>query len=218
MTGIRKTGDRFCAVAVGAGLRLAVCAGLSLSGAALLGQTAEGAGKLFGAHLQKPLISLAVGTNGMMEVTCRSGLLGGCCFPLTSHDVTAALEVPSGIEIVRGPSPVCYPAIDAPPSGTPKAWATFTWQVRRTVPDAVGELAVTVSSPDSGQVRASYALSQSTRISVAGPQLPEKHFRPDEVDGEAGRGLDLVVDLAGVAAVDDAGCGRGECLGGRAVA
>jgi len=160
-------------------------AALAASG---FGQTSDGAGRLFGAHLQKPLISIGGDTNGVMEVTCRAGLLGGCCFPLTSHDVTAALVVPAGIEVLRGPSPASYAAIEAPPSGTPKAWATFTWQVRRTAPDAGGELAVSVSSPDSGQVRATYALSQSTRISVGGPNLPEKIY--------VGQELQLVVEAA----------------------
>lgn len=151
------------------------------------GQTSDGAGTLFGAHLQTPLVSLSEGTNGLLELTGKVALLGGCCFPLTSHHVTATLTVPDGVQIVGGPDPMEYPALEAPPSGTPKVCATFRWQLRRTA-EVAGEIVVNVSSPDSGRVRATYALDEKKRINVSGPQLPEKLY--------VGQKLALVVDAS----------------------
>ncbi len=149
------------------------CAVLLGAAQTVFGQTCDGAGTLFGAHLQRPVFSASAETNGEFELTCTVGLLGGCCFPLTSHAVTAALELPPGLSVIDGPTPTNYPSIDAPPSGTPKAWATFRWRLRRFQPDAGGDLAVTVSSADSGQVRAVYAQGPQTRINISGPLLPE---------------------------------------------
>lgn len=154
----------------------------------LSAQGANAAGKLFGAHFQKPVLTLTASTNGMMTVSCKVGLLGGCCFPLTSHGVTAALEVPPTCTIVQGPTPAEYPSIEAPPSGTPQAWAIFDWQIRATTPEATGELRVTVSSPDSGKVEALYSLSKTTSITLRGPQLPDVLSPGEEIS--------LVVDAA----------------------
>lgn len=127
---------------------------------------------LFGAHMQQPQILTAAESNGVFTLTCKVGFIGGCCFPLTSHDVTAALAVPPDLAMLAGPEPRNYAAIEAPPSGTPQAWATFQWRLQRTRPDTGGDLTVTVSSADSGQAQAIHALDRQSRIAVRGPELP----------------------------------------------
>ena len=128
---------------------------------------------LFGAHMLQPEIVVSPETNGVMELTCKIGFIGGCCFPLTSHDVTASLDTPPGMDVVSGPEPKNYADIEAPVSGMPQVWANFRWRVKRTSPDAGNLLTVTVSSPDSGQVRATCVVGQQSRISIKGPQLPD---------------------------------------------
>jgi len=134
---------------------------------------AEEAGTFFGAHLQAPKITTAPAADGAVDLTCTVPVLGGCCFPLTSHNVTAALAVPAGVAVVSGPDPASYPAIQAPVSGTPQAWATFRWRLKRADPNAEAPIAITVSSPDSGEVKAAYVLGQVATCSVEGPALPE---------------------------------------------
>lgn len=134
---------------------------------------AEVAGTFFGAHLLQPRIVTAPAAEGNIELTCTVGLLGGCCFPLTSHNVTATLQAPAGVTVVSGPEPPSYPAIQAPVSGTPQAWATFRWRLKCADPDAELPLAISVSSTDSGEVKASYILGQVATCRVAGPDLPE---------------------------------------------
>jgi hypothetical protein len=128
---------------------------------------------LFGAHMQQPEIVVSSQSNNVLELTCKVPLLGGCCFPMTSHDVVASLEVPQGIAVVSGPEPAKYAAIEAPVSGTPKVWATFRWHLQQIKTNAEDELKVTVSSSDSGQVKAVYALGQQSRINITGPKLPD---------------------------------------------
>ena len=175
-------------------LRSMLCHGLAVASALLGfglragGETCDGAGTLFGAHLQRPVVEVSAETNGVAVVTCTVGLLGGCCFPLTSYGLTAVLDVPPGVTVVKGPEPEKYAAIEAPPSGTPLAWATFRWQIRRAAKDTGGEMTATVFSPDSGQVRAVYALGRQERIRVSGPQMPEAVA--------AGQEIALAVDAA----------------------
>ena len=146
----------------------AVCA-LALVAGALRGEETN----LFGAHMQQPEIVVAPESNGVMALTCKIGFIGGCCFPLTSHDVTATLAVTDGIAILSGPEPEKYAAIEAPPSGTPKAWAIFHWRIQQTKASAGSELTVTVSSPGSGQIKATHMLDPQNRIRVSGPKLPD---------------------------------------------
>jgi hypothetical protein len=134
----------------------------------------EAAGTFFGAHLQRPKVTTAPGADGAIDLICTVPVLGGCCFPLTSHDVTAVLAAPLGVTVLSGPEPASYPAIEAPVSGTPQAWATFRWRLKRDNPDAEATLAVVVASPDSGEVRATYRLGQVASCRVEGPALPEK--------------------------------------------
>ena len=136
-------------------------------------ETRAGETNLFGAHMLQPDMVVSPETNGVMELTCKVGFIGGCCFPLTSHDVTASLDSPRGITVVSGPEPLNYAAIEAPVSGTPQVWATFRWRVKRTSPEAGTLLTVTVSSPDSGQVKATCDLMRQSRISIQGPRLPD---------------------------------------------
>ena len=143
---------------------------------------------LFGAHMQRPEIVVSPESNGLLDVTCKVGFIGGCCFPLTSHDVTATLDVPRGIAVMTGPEPTQYSAVEAPVSGKPEAWATFRWVVKRTSPDAGDSVTVTISSTDSEQVRATCALGQQSRISIKGPHLPDTL--------PAGQELALAVDAA----------------------
>ena len=126
----------------------------------------------FGAHMQQPEIVVSPESNGVMELTCKVGFIGGCCFPLTSHDVTASLDVPQGFAVVSGPEPSKYAAIEAPCSGVPKAWATFRWRLQRNQPAPGNELTVTVSSSDSWQVQAVHALDHQSRIEAHAPGLP----------------------------------------------
>jgi hypothetical protein len=123
--------------------------------------------------MQQPEIVVSPESNGVMELTCKVPFIGGCCFTLTSHDVTASLDVPKGLALLNGPVPLNYPAVVAPPSGTPLVWATFLWHLERTNSDSENEITVTVSSPDSGQVKATHTLGQQVRSSVTGPRLPE---------------------------------------------
>jgi hypothetical protein len=157
--------------------RLAAPVVLALAAAVLLLSrarlAAEEAGTFFGAHLLQPKISTAPAAAGSIDLTCTVGLLGGCCFPLTSHNVTAALTVPAGVTVLSGPEPASYPAIQAPVSGTPQAWATFRWRLKRADPQAEVPLAITVASTDSGEVKAAYTLGQQATCSVTGPDLPE---------------------------------------------
>ena len=102
--------------------------------ALMAGNSRAEEGRFFGAHILQPKIEVAVTNDGALELTCTAGLIGGCCFPLTSHDVTAKLTVPPGVEVVAGPEPARYAVIEAPVSGTPKVWATFRWLLRRTSP------------------------------------------------------------------------------------
>ena len=92
------------------------------------------------------------------------------------------------VAVVKGPKPEKYVAIEAPPSGTPLAWATFRWQIRRAAKDTGGEMTATVFSPDSGQVRAVFALGRQERIRVSGPHMPEA--------AAAGQDIALAVDAA----------------------
>jgi len=129
---------------------------------------------LFGAHMQRPEIMVLSESNGVMNLTCKVGFIGGCCFPLTSHNITATLDAPQGITVINGPEPARYAAIEAPPSGTPQAWATFHWRLQQSQPSASGNtLTITVSSPGSDQVKAAYRLDQQSRIDITGPQLPD---------------------------------------------
>ena len=169
-------------------VRLAAAAVLLGVGLRVSGETCEGAGTLFGAHLQRPVVEVSAETDGVAVVTCTVGLLGGCCFPLTSYGLTAVLDVPPGVTVVKGPEPEKYAALEAPPSGTPLAWATFRWQIRRAAKDTGGELTATVFSPDSGQVRTVFALGRQERIRVSGPNLPEAVA--------AGQDIALAVDAA----------------------
>jgi hypothetical protein len=89
----------------------------------------------FGAHMLQPMIDTAPAPDGLLDVNCTVPLLGGCCFPLTTHKVTAALAAPAGITVVSGPEPASYDAIDCPVSGTPKAFATFRWRGRSLADD-----------------------------------------------------------------------------------
>jgi hypothetical protein len=140
-----------------------------LSGDARAGET-----NLFGAHMQQPAIAVSSESNGVLELTCKVGFIGGCCFPLTSHDVTASLDLSAGLSVLSGPEPAGYESIVAPPSGTPQAWATFKWRLRRSSPDAGKSFTAIVSSPGSGQVQATYSFDRQTRISVGGPRLPDR--------------------------------------------
>jgi hypothetical protein len=140
---------------------------------ALALRSAEEAGTFFGAHLQTPKITTAPAPDGAVELTCTVPVLGGCCFPLTSHNVTAVLTAPAGVTVVSGPEPPSYPAIEAPVSGTPKAWAIFRWLLKRADPNAEAPIMIAVSSPDSGEVRATYTLGQVATCRVTGPTLPE---------------------------------------------
>jgi hypothetical protein len=167
-------------------IRLFFWAGFLIPVFCVSGQTGDGAGTLFGAHFQRPAIEMSTATSGIAEVTCRVGLMGGCCFPLTSHAVTAALTVPSGVTVVSGPDPAQYAALEALPSGTPQVWAAFCWKVRLASENTDGELAVTVSSPDSGQVSGVYAFGRQARIKVGGAHLPEQLT--------AGKDAELTVD------------------------
>lgn len=130
-------------------------------------------GTFFGAHLLQPRIEATPAADGLLDLTCTVPLIGGCCFPLTSHKVTAALAAPADVTVVGGPEPASYDAIEAPVSGTPKAFATFRWQVKRENPDAESLLTITVNSADSGQVKTTYALGRQAACKVSGPQLPE---------------------------------------------
>ena len=125
----------------------------------------------FGAHMQQPEIVILPESNGVMELTCKVGFIGGCCFPLTSHDVTASLDLPHGFAVVSGPEPLKYAAIEAPCSGIPKAWATFRWRLQRNQPAPGNELTVTVSSTDSWEVKATQALAPRARIEAHAPEL-----------------------------------------------
>lgn len=155
-----------------------------LSGAARAGET-----NLFGAHMQQPAIAVSSESNGVLELTCKVGFMGGCCFPLTSRDVTASLDLPAGLSVLSGPEPARYESIEAPPSGTPQAWATFKWRLRKSHPDAPGEsLTVTVSSPGSGRVQATHTFDLQTRISIGGPRLPDRL--------PSGQALEIAVDAA----------------------
>jgi hypothetical protein len=129
---------------------------------------------LFGAHMQQPEIAVSSESNGVLELTCKVGFIGGCCFPLTSHDVTASLDLPAGISVLSGPEPARYAAIEAPPSGTPQAWATFRWRLRRSSPDAGKSFTVTVSGPGSGQVQATHTFDRQSSIRIEGPRLPDR--------------------------------------------
>ncbi len=130
-------------------------------------------GAFFGAHLLQPRIEATPAADGLLDLTCTVPLIGGCCFSLTSHRITAALTVPAGVTVISGPEPASYDAIEAPVSGTPKAFATFRWRVTREDPDAEALLTITVSSADSGQVKGTYALGRQVACKVSGPQLPE---------------------------------------------
>ena len=141
---------------------------------------------LFAAHMQTPSIVLSPASNGVMDLTCKVGFIGGCCFPLTSHDVTAALDVPAGVTVLSGPEPATYAAIEAPPSGTPQVWATFRWRLQQTHPENGGELTLTVSSRGADAVRSIYALSPQSRIRINGPTLPDTY--------PAGKELPIAVD------------------------
>jgi len=140
---------------------------------------AEEAGTFFGAHLLQPKILTAPAAEGAIDLTCTVGLLGGCCFPLTSHNISATLTTPPGVVVVSGPEPARYPAIAAPVSGTPQAWATFRWRLKRADSNAEASITVTVTSSDSGQVQTSYALGQVASCAVTGPELPQL-LRPDQ--------------------------------------
>jgi len=117
----------------------------------------------FGAHMQQPEIVVSPESNGVMELTCKVGFIGGCCFPLTSHDVTASLDVPRGFAVASGPNPPKYDAIEAPCSGIPKAWATFHWRLQRLQSDSDDKVTITVSSSDSWPVNAAVALTGQPR-------------------------------------------------------
>jgi hypothetical protein len=148
---------------------LSIFLGLSLSPVM---QAAE-EGAFFGAHMLQPRIEATPAADGLLDLTCTVPLIGGCCFPLTSHKVTATLTAPAGVTVVSGPEPASYDAIEAPVSGTPKAFTTFRWCVKHENPDAQATLTIVVNSADSGQVKATYALGRQAACRVSGPQLPE---------------------------------------------
>jgi len=148
-----------------------MCALFALATLAVESQSEET--NLFGAHMQQPEIVVTPESNGVMELTCKVGFIGGCCFPLTSHNITASLDVPQGMAITSGPEPLSYPAIEARPNGTPLAWAVFRWRLQRTKAESGNDLTITVSSPDSGQVKRIYTLGQQSSIKVSGPALPD---------------------------------------------
>jgi len=150
-------------------LTLSILVALSFAPAA----SAAEEGAFFGAHMLQPRVEAAPAADGLLDLTCTVPLIGGCCFPLTSHRIAAALTAPAGITVISGPEPASYDAIEAPVSGTPKAFATFRWRVKRENPDAETSLTITVDSADSGQVKATYALGRPATCKVSGPQLPE---------------------------------------------
>jgi len=134
--------------------------------------TPAGQTTLFGAHLQQPRITFATASDGTIEVTAVVDLIGGCCFPLTSHDIHALLAVPADMSIISGPTPASYPALTAPVSGTAQVAARFTWKLRREHAQAECPLTVTVTSPDSGHVEATSVMGLKSACHINGPHLP----------------------------------------------
>ena len=126
----------------------------------------------FGAHLQEPKFKIELAADGTLNVTATVGLLGGCCFPLTSHNIKAVLNAPPGITVVEGPVPPKYDAIEAPVSGTAQISATFRWRLRRKDARAEYPLKITVTSSDSATVEATHILGLLEACRVNGPHLP----------------------------------------------
>lgn len=147
----------------------------------------------FGAHLQEPKCKIEPAADGSLNLTATVGLLGGCCFPLTSHDIKAALTAPPGITVLAGPAPATYAAIEAPVSGTAQVSAVFRWRLQRQDARAEYPLKITVTSSDSATVEATPVLGLLAACRVTGPQLPAL-FQP-------GHELPVAVE---VACVDEA--------------
>ena len=126
----------------------------------------------FGAHLQEPKCKIEPSADGSLNLTATVGLIGGCCFPLTSHNITAALTAPAGITILEGPQPANYAALEAPVSGTAQVSAVFRWKIQPKDARAEYPLKITVTSSDSATVEATHILGLSETCRVSGPQLP----------------------------------------------
>ena len=127
----------------------------------------------FGAHMQTPKISTSEEADGTISLLASVPLLGGCCFSLTSTNVAATLDVPPGMTVLRGPTPATYAALEAPVSGIAKVSADFRWVLQRSSPQQEYPLSITVTSSNSGPVKASTVLGATISLELKGPELPK---------------------------------------------
>jgi hypothetical protein len=113
------------------------------------------------------------GEGGPITLEANIPFYSGCCYPLYAYDVSAALNLPSNVEIVSGPSPVKYSKVEATAGGEP-TWVKITWVVKSMV---AGEytIGVTVSTQNCGSSEGSSLITVTEGCVISIPEVyPDK--------------------------------------------
>lgn len=118
-------------------------------------------------------IPASQGEGGPITIEANIPFYSGCCYPLYAYDVSAALTLPSNVEIVSGPTPAKYSKVEATAGGEP-TWVKIKWVVKSM---EAGEytMGVTVNTQNCGSSEGSAIITVTEGCVISIPEVyPEK--------------------------------------------